>query len=120
YLAAKRRLFERLPADGLAVLNADDHATSEMRKATPARILTYALDTPADITASEIKLSPRGTTFRAFDRVVETSLVGRFNVANWLAAYASATFFGATPGDLVRAARTQTPVPGRMYLVNSG
>jgi UDP-N-acetylmuramoyl-L-alanyl-D-glutamate--2,6-diaminopimelate ligase len=120
YLAAKRRLFERLPADGLAVLNADDPATSEMRKATPARILTYALDTPADITASHINLSPRGTTFRAFGRVVETSLVGRFNVANWLAAYAGSTFFGATPEDLVHAARTQTPVPGRMNLVNSG
>jgi UDP-N-acetylmuramoyl-L-alanyl-D-glutamate--2,6-diaminopimelate ligase len=136
YRLAKRKLFERLPPDGLAVLNADDPNANFMRDATHARVLTYALDTPADITASEISLSPTGTTFTlhttqssvlspesslTFGGVeVRTHLVGRFNVANWLAAYAAATFFGAVPDDLVRAAATQPPVPGRMNLVNAG
>src|SRR5216683_2767863 len=76
YLAAKRRLFECLPKDGLAVLNADDPASAEMRKAILARVLTYGLDNPADLTASDVKVSPRGTTFITLDRLVETSLVG--------------------------------------------
>ena len=51
---------------------------------------------------------------------IRTRLVGRFNVSNWLAAYAAATYFGATPDDLARAAAAQAPVPGRMNLVERG
>jgi UDP-N-acetylmuramyl tripeptide synthase len=242
YRAAKRKLFERLPATGVAVLNADDPNSQAMAEATSARILTYALDANAnaDLTASDIRLSPGGTTFtlhigppsvrpatfphpgvsrasipsddaaspqtgvspahipshdaaspqtgvsrasipsddaaspqtgvspahipshdaaspdpsvsrasipsdeaasactlaataadgRSDTAVgassssepieVRSQLVGRFNVANWLAAYAAATVFGATPDDLVRAAASQPPVPGRMNLVDHG
>ena len=51
---------------------------------------------------------------------MRTRLVGRFNVSNWLAAYAAATYFGATSRDLVQAAAAQPPVPGRMNLVDAG
>ena len=107
-----------------------------MRDTTRASVLTYGLDGLADISASNITLSPTGTTFTlhtAHSSVlgpqsssstvaleVRTRLVGRFNVSNWLAAYAAATFFGASPADLVRAAATQPPVPGRMNLVDAG
>jgi UDP-N-acetylmuramoyl-L-alanyl-D-glutamate--2,6-diaminopimelate ligase len=120
YLAAKRLLFERLPSDGLAVLNADDPASEEMRAATRARVLTYALVCAADVHASDVQLSAAGTRFQLKDRTIETKLVGRFNVANWLAAYAAATYFGAEPDDLIRAAARQPSIPGRMELVDRG
>ncbi|MBV9357882.1 MAG: UDP-N-acetylmuramoyl-L-alanyl-D-glutamate--2,6-diaminopimelate ligase, partial [Chloroflexi bacterium] len=50
---------------------------------------------------------------------VRTALIGRFNVANWLAAYTAATPFGATSIHLARAAERQRPVVGRMNLVSS-
>ena len=122
YLAAKRLLFERLPSEGLAVLNLDDPSTPAMRAATGARVLTYGLETPADLRARDIQLGPSGTSFSLDpDGVRVTSqLVGRFNVANWLAAYGAATYFGAIADDLIAAARSQPPVPGRMNLVSSG
>jgi UDP-N-acetylmuramoyl-L-alanyl-D-glutamate--2,6-diaminopimelate ligase len=122
YRDAKRLLFERLPPNGLAVLNADDPVSPVMRAATPARLVTYGLDHPADFMAREVRLGPRGTTFMVDPGgfTVETCLVGRFNVANWLAAYAAATDFGATPEDLQRGALSQPPVPGRMNLVQQG
>jgi UDP-N-acetylmuramoyl-L-alanyl-D-glutamate--2,6-diaminopimelate ligase len=122
YRAAKRKLFERLPADGLAVLNADDPNSEIMRGATRARVATYGLESNADFTAADIRLSATGTSFTLLPAGVRvaTRLVGRFNVANWLAAYAAATFFGATPDDLVSAGTRQAPVPGRMNLVESG
>ena len=122
YRAAKQKLFERLPADGLAVLNADDPNASAMRAATRARVVTYGLDSPADFSASDIELWPRGTAFTLQPPgvPVRSRLVGRFNVSNWLAAYAAATYFGATPQDLVAAAAAQSPVPGRMNLVEQG
>jgi UDP-N-acetylmuramoyl-L-alanyl-D-glutamate--2,6-diaminopimelate ligase len=122
YRAAKRLLFERLSCDGVAVLNADDASCEAMRAATCARVLTYGLDGPADYTATDIRLSASGTTFtlQPERRHVRSSLVGRFNVSNWLAAYAAATFFGVSPDDLERAAASQLPVPGRMNLVARG
>jgi UDP-N-acetylmuramoyl-L-alanyl-D-glutamate--2,6-diaminopimelate ligase len=122
YLAAKRLLFERLPSSGVAILNADDAHTDQMRRATPASVLTYGLDRPADFTARDIHLSARGTTFCVFPdgRQVETRLVGRFNVSNWLAAYAAATVFGGTVENLLTASVAQLPVPGRMNLVDAG
>ena len=122
YLAAKRRLFERLPADGLAVLNADDAHVDEMRRATLGHLLTYSLRRVADVYATDIQLSPNGTSFTVWPagRRIDTRLVGKFNVANWLAAFGAASFFGASISDLEAAARHQPPVPGRMNLVSQG
>jgi UDP-N-acetylmuramoyl-L-alanyl-D-glutamate--2,6-diaminopimelate ligase len=122
YRDAKRLLFERLPPDGLAVLNADDPNSSHMRAATVASVVTYGLDAAADIVARDIRLTPRGTSFviEPGGVRIESRLIGRFNVSNWLAAYATATRFGATLKDVERAAPRQPPVPGRMNLVERG
>jgi UDP-N-acetylmuramoyl-L-alanyl-D-glutamate--2,6-diaminopimelate ligase len=122
YRAAKARLFAMLPSSGLAVLNADDPSSAALRGATSARVMTYGLDAPADVEADGLRLRPDGTTFqlRVGGRSVpiHSKLIGRFNVANWLAAYAAATKFGATPDQLARAAERQPPVVGRMNLVS--
>jgi UDP-N-acetylmuramoyl-L-alanyl-D-glutamate--2,6-diaminopimelate ligase len=122
YRDAKRLLFERLPSDGLAVLNADDPNSSFMHAATRAQVVTYGIECPADIVARDINLTPRGTTFvlEPGGVSVRTRLIGRFNVSNWLAAFAAARYFGATFEDVQRAAELQPPVPGRMNLVESG
>jgi UDP-N-acetylmuramoyl-L-alanyl-D-glutamate--2,6-diaminopimelate ligase len=123
YRAAKRKLFERLRVDGLAVVNADDPSSEAMRAASSAPVVTFGLDRPADITATDVRLSPNGTAFTVHDgssREIRSRLVGRFNVANWLAAYAAARYFGATADDLARAASLQPPVAGRMNLVTAG
>jgi len=120
YRLAKARLFSALPASGLAILNADDAHVSFFAAATVARVLTYGLASAADVNATDIALAPRGTSFVLQGRHIETRLLARFNVANWLAAYAAATYFGATLDDVVQAARDQPPVPGRMNLVQRG
>jgi UDP-N-acetylmuramoyl-L-alanyl-D-glutamate--2,6-diaminopimelate ligase len=93
-----------------------------MRDATLARVLTYALDHPADFRASDIRLSHTQLRFtlEPGSVAVQSRLVGRFNVLNWLAAYAAATYFGATVQDFCQAAAKQLPVPGRMNLVDQG
>jgi len=122
YRAAKARLFEGLPSDGLAVLNADDPSSITMHAVTEARVVTYGIDRAANFTATDVRLSPTGTSFtlEPGGQVIHSRLVGRFNVSNWLAAFAAASYFGATPADLARAALAQAPVPGRMNLVAGG
>jgi UDP-N-acetylmuramoyl-L-alanyl-D-glutamate--2,6-diaminopimelate ligase len=122
YRAAKARLFQGLPPDGLAVLNTDDPNTSMLGDLTRARVLTYGIDKAADFTATNVRLSANGTSFllQPGGHEIRTRLVGRFNVSNWLAAFVAATYFGATPDDLTRAAASLAPVPGRMNLVERG
>lgn len=126
YREAKSRLFAMLPPDGLAVLNADDPSSDAMRAASRARVVSYGFAAAADVRAADVVLGARGSTFRlvaadaATGSLIQTHLVGRFNVANWLAAYAAAAFFGATPDDVRRAAELQRPIPGRMTLVDHG
>jgi UDP-N-acetylmuramoyl-L-alanyl-D-glutamate--2,6-diaminopimelate ligase len=126
YRDAKAELFARLPLQGLAVLNADDPHATAMAARTRARVAWYALDHHADVRAEDVQLSPSGTHFtllergQAEGRRIESALVGRFNVCNWLAAYTAARRFGATADDLAAAAARQPPVPGRMNLVDCG
>src|SRR5688572_1046629 len=49
YFAAKRRLFELLPDDAIAVVNLDDRRGAELTL-TVKRSITYAIDAAADVT----------------------------------------------------------------------
>jgi UDP-N-acetylmuramoyl-tripeptide--D-alanyl-D-alanine ligase len=53
---AKGELLEALPADGTAVLNADDDMTPGLARRSPARVLTAGLDPGADVRVSGITL----------------------------------------------------------------
>src|SRR6185436_2356033 len=108
YFAAKRRLFDTLlRPDGHAVINAEDDRAAELRAVSRGRVWSYALegDGPADLLASDIRLSLEGTTFVAhtpagtFD--MKTPLLGRFNVRNLMAALGASLALGL-PAEAVR------------------
>ena len=125
YFAAKRRLFESyLREDGYAVLNADDDRAAALAAVSRGKVWTYGIERPADVGATGISLSLKGTRFRArtprgeFD--VETPLIGRFNVENFLAGLAAALALDVEPAVAVRGLLTMTGVPGRLERVNAG
>jgi UDP-N-acetylmuramoyl-tripeptide--D-alanyl-D-alanine ligase len=55
---AKGELVEALPADGTAVLNADDPLVMGMAARTSARVLTYGIEQAADLTADAMVAGP--------------------------------------------------------------
>ncbi|MBI2777552.1 MAG: UDP-N-acetylmuramoyl-tripeptide--D-alanyl-D-alanine ligase [Chloroflexi bacterium] len=70
--AAKGELVEALPADGVAVLNADDPRVRRMAGRTAARAVTYGFAGGADVTADGIRsggLDGMAFTLRAGARV---------------------------------------------------
>ncbi|GEE00294.1 UDP-N-acetylmuramoyl-tripeptide--D-alanyl-D-alanine ligase [Gordonia spumicola] len=110
---AKGELVESLPADGVAVLNADHPVVRGMRDRTRARVLTYGVADDADVRATDIVLdaqlrasftlhSPWGST------PVALQARGEHQVPNALAAAAAACGLGvpieALPGGLNDAA----------------
>lgn len=63
-VAGKRELVEALPADGVAILNADEPLVMSMAPFTAARIVTYGLDRRADVWAEGIESAGvRGVRF---------------------------------------------------------
>src|SRR5436305_8355129 len=95
-----------------------------MREHCPARVLTFGMEQPADVMARDVRLGVRGATFTLVTPRAEVpvtlGLLGRFNVANWLAASTAALELGATLDHVVQAAAEVAPVPGRMERVDRG
>ncbi|MBI4121391.1 MAG: UDP-N-acetylmuramoyl-tripeptide--D-alanyl-D-alanine ligase, partial [Candidatus Ryanbacteria bacterium] len=65
----KAKLVRALAKDGVAILNADDKMTFDMRKLTDARLISYGFSKEADIRASQFKHMvkahvARGITFK--------------------------------------------------------
>ncbi|HTS14343.1 MAG TPA: UDP-N-acetylmuramoyl-tripeptide--D-alanyl-D-alanine ligase, partial [Candidatus Sulfotelmatobacter sp.] len=101
----KGRLVEALPADGTAVLNADDPLVAGMRGRTQAKVMTYGFAAGADVTAGDvIARGVAGMGFRllgpGLDVAVETPALGRHNVHNALAAAAVGLAAGL-PADAI-------------------
>ena len=128
YFAAKSRLFRGLGRDSFAILNIDDTHSKELIKLTKAYVVTYGLSNRADITAQDISFSIKGTEFflhlasrkrkvfsARFDRLkMETSLIGRYNLYNILAAVTFGLIQKIDPVVIREAVKRFTGVPGRL------
>ena len=115
YFRAKAKLLQFLAPDGLAVVNADDPAWKKLRR--DHRRVEFG-ERGGDVTARGVTLDASGARFElvtpAGSAGVRLPLLGRFNVANALAAAACAWGLGV-PIETVAERLTHAPqVPGRM------
>jgi UDP-N-acetylmuramoyl-tripeptide--D-alanyl-D-alanine ligase len=99
---AKGELVEALPADGVAVLNADDALVAAMATRTSARVVLVGRSARAHVRAENVTLDRAGRP--AFDLVtpagevpVQLAVHGEHQVGNALAAAAVALELGAAP-----------------------
>jgi UDP-N-acetylmuramoyl-tripeptide--D-alanyl-D-alanine ligase len=105
---AKGELVEALPAEGVAVLNADDPRVAGMAPRTKARVLLVGESEEAGIRATDVVLDDQGrASFRitAAGRTgqVRLAVAGRHQVGNTLAAAAVALSLGMEFDDVVAA-----------------
>lgn len=109
---AKRELIESLPADGTAVLNADDPRVARFRDAHLGKVITFGIDAEADVRPETVEYTVDGVRFRLDGVNFESVYSGRHGVMNLLAGIAVAREFGIEPSRLVDAVRGLRP--GRM------
>lgn len=107
--AAKRELIEALPAEGVAVLNADDPHVAAFRDVHPGRTITFGLNGAADVRAQSVRYNKTLVMFRAAGVEFESPLAGRHGVLNVLAGLAVAQVFGIAADRLRDAVRTLAP-----------
>lgn len=120
---AKGRIYSRLPADGVAVINADEPFAADWRiTAGHARVLSFGLAAGADVTASDIACGDIGTPTRfvlhagGAQRDVSMPFAGAHNVRNALAASAAALAIGVAVDDIVVGLAAAASVKGRLNL----
>jgi UDP-N-acetylmuramoyl-L-alanyl-D-glutamate--2,6-diaminopimelate ligase len=122
YFAAKRRLFDMLPAEAPAIINLDDPRGAALVESV-SKPITYAIARPADVSPGPLSFSltglrfdvrtPRGTVG------VRSRLVGRPNVYNILAATATAAALDVPLDAIERGLETLEGVPGRFELAST-
>jgi UDP-N-acetylmuramoyl-tripeptide--D-alanyl-D-alanine ligase len=124
-VAGKRELVEALPADGVAVLNADDPLVAGMAGHTRARLLRYGFAPTADVTATGVtSLGTEGMRFALRlpdgDGVdVTTPALGRHSVHNALAGAAVGHAAGLDAAAIARGLARGSQAPHRTALVET-
>lgn len=122
YFLAKRRLFEMLPRDAPGVINLDDPRGAALVDIT-ARPVTYAINSPADVTPAPVAFNLSGLTFEIRSPQgtlqIRSRLVGRPNVYNILAATATALSLDVPIEAIERGIEDLAGVPGRFEVVSA-
>ena len=125
YFAAKRRLFEGVgaPPPQCGVVNADDPRGAQLI-GLAQRTLTYGIENAADVTTKKFSLAFAGLEFTAqtpAGRVeIASTLVGRINVYNILAAVGAGIALGLDREAIEVGIRNCRSVPGRFERVDEG
>ena len=115
----KGAIHEALPADGVAVVNADDSfAPSFIERAQGRRVLRFGIDASAELQARDIQLVANGARFvlaaPTGDIAIALPMPGRHNVRNALAAAAMAIAVGASLEQVRAGLEAVQPVAGRL------
>jgi UDP-N-acetylmuramoyl-L-alanyl-D-glutamate--2,6-diaminopimelate ligase len=126
YFEAKASLFDPARA-GAAAVNLDDRRGPVLARRASAHglaVKTFGMDVPAaDVSAEVVEAGP-ATRFvlRAEGRraVIQSPLVGRFNVSNSLAAAATALAAGIPFAAVADGLQAPVRVPGRLERVDAG
>jgi UDP-N-acetylmuramoyl-L-alanyl-D-glutamate--2,6-diaminopimelate ligase len=128
YLAAKTKLFAALSPEAIAVLNKQSSEAELIAKHTKARILWYAIEEQADITARIESMDIGGTVFTLAlasrsslvprpSSIVRTPLLGLHNVSNHLAAAGLCLAAGFDLETIAGGLSALQGVPGRLEKV---
>jgi UDP-N-acetylmuramoyl-L-alanyl-D-glutamate--2,6-diaminopimelate ligase len=124
YRQAKRRVFDYLQPDGVAVLNADDPVSVRMLGELNFPALTYGLEKPAEVTAHVIEQHVNEQIFllnAGDDSVgIRTAIIGDHHIYNCLAAATTALAYGIDLTAIARGLESVEMLPGRMERIACG
>jgi UDP-N-acetylmuramoylalanine--D-glutamate ligase len=114
YEAAKAKIFDHQPADGVAITNADDPIVSRHRGRGAARSVTFSAD------AGDFRVADRHLVTPDGERLIDVDALNRrapHDIANALAAAATAMAAGATRDAVAAVLASFGGLPHRTELV---
>src|SRR5436309_5037791 len=128
YFEAKAKLFKQLPFQRkkkkpVAIINIDDRYGRQLLEKIDKKVsvVTFGMGALADFRASNYRMEFGGTSYQLDARgksyLIRVPLIGRFNVANSLAALAAAKALGVGLREAVLSLAKSPQVPGRLEMV---
>src|SRR2546428_3765931 len=128
YFESKAKLFAQLAQQQkkrkpVAVVNMDDYYGEQLldKIDTKISLITFGMGVRADFRASNYRMEFGGTSYQLDARgksyLVRLPLIGRFNVANSMAALAAANALGVGLREAVLSLGKSPQVPGRLEAV---
>jgi UDP-N-acetylmuramoyl-L-alanyl-D-glutamate--2,6-diaminopimelate ligase len=128
YFAAKAKLFEQLAYQEkkkkpIAVINIDDRYGQKLNQKIDKKVsvVTFGTGLKADFRVSNYRMEFGGTSYQLDARgksyLVRVPLIGRFNVANSVAALAAANALDVGLREAVLSLAKSPQVPGRLEMV---
>lgn len=119
YIKTKKRFFDELNPDAVAITNIDDKNGNVMLQNCSAQKKTFALKTLADYHGKIIEADFNGMLLNFNNKEFWTTLTGKFNVYNLLLAFAVAVECGFSEGEVLVAFSNLKRVKGRFETLKS-
>lgn len=124
YFNAKKKLFDNLKPDAVAITNVDDPYGMKIVKDCPCRVVTYGIENEADYQVTDYQLLKDRTRFTLkvenMEYEIETNLVAKFNIYNLLAAMAALNQKGISITQMLPYIKNLSQIEGRMQRINDG
>ncbi|AXJ00343.1 UDP-N-acetylmuramoylalanyl-D-glutamate--2,6-diaminopimelate ligase [Cyclonatronum proteinivorum] len=114
YLQAKKRLFDGLSTDAIAIVNADDASAAEMVRDTQAAVWKISM---AEGGLRVLRNDARGIEFEMDNTRIASPLSGHFNVYNLAMAWLMLRAFGCTAQNAASALQSCSGARGRLERV---
>ena len=118
YFISKLKLFKQLGSSQSAVINLDDPYSDRICSATSAKVITYGMNEKADLHPVQFNFSLNGTKailqYGETEFLVNTALMGEYNLSNIMAASAVSLSRGIVAGKIETAIKNLPPIPGRL------
>lgn len=119
YLKTKKRFFDELDENAVAITNSDDKNGNVMLQNTAAKKKTFALKTMADYHGRLLEADFNGMLLNFNGKEFWTTLTGKFNVYNLLLAFSVALELGFHEEDVLQAISKLSRVKGRFETIKS-
>ena len=118
YYLAKAHLFKTLPITATAIINIDDEFGQQIKSDCRAPAVTTSMTISADAHYIDWKAAIDGTKglieIGEHRLMIQSPLIGSFNLENILTAVTTAWAMGIEPGIISRGIRECRQIPGRM------
>lgn len=101
YIKAKKKLFDELPKDAFALINADDKRAMVMLQNTKATRQSFGLKYPADFKAKILTNALEGLELDINGKQVWFRMIGEFNAYNLLGVLAVAVLLGEDEEEIL-------------------
>lgn len=117
YLRCKKKFFDDLGPDAVAITNIDDRNGDIMVQNTGAKVITYSCRTLADHNCRIMEESFEGMLLKIDGTEAWTRLTGAHNAYNILAIYSTAIALGAGTEETLVAISKLESAPGRLETI---